>query len=112
VFFYDKEKFIMKIWLVAAFAALLSACGSNSGLDGVYDGSVMGMKAGSIAFQSGSKLVFSGANGIEMECKYEVKDGKVRVQVPYQGTTTTLVMTILEDGSLDADGIIYIKRKK
>jgi len=93
----------MKKFSVAAvvLAVCLTACGS--GLDGTYTDPV-GIT--SYTFKSGGKVALS-TMGVETEMDYRVEDGKVKIDSP-QGT---LVMTILEDGSIEGPmGIKLTKR--
>jgi hypothetical protein len=93
----------MKKWFIVALVVFLSAC--SSGLDGTYTDDI-GIT--SYTFKSGGKVAVS-TMGIETELDYKVEDGKVKIGSP-QGT---LVMTILEDGSIRGPmGIKLTKRKK
>jgi hypothetical protein len=93
----------MKKLSVAVLAIFLSACGS--GLDGTYTDST---GIASYTFKSGGKVAMS-TMGIETEMQYKVEDGKVKIGSP-QGS---LVMTILEDGSIQGPmGMKLTKQKK
>ena len=91
----------MKIWLTLALVVSLAACGS--GLDGTYtDESGMG----SYIFRPGGKVTLT-MMGVETETDYTVEGRKVKIESP-QGV---LVMTILEDGSIQGPmGMILTKR--
>jgi len=92
----------MKTWFIVAFVASLSACGS--GLDGTYTDE---MGVVSYTFSSGGKVAVT-TMGIETETEYRVEDGKVKIGSP-QGS---LVMTILEDGSIQGPlGVRLTKQK-
>ncbi len=79
----------------------LSACGSN--LDGTYTDE---MGISSYTFKSGKVIVSAMGTGAEMD--YEVDDGKVKITSP-QGT---LVMSILEDGSIAGPAGMKLLRQK
>ncbi len=93
----------MKKLSVAVLATFLSACGS--GLDGTYTDST---GLGSYTFKSGGKVAVS-SMGMETETDYKVEDGKVKIASP----KGALVMTILDDGSIQGPmGIKLMKQKK
>lgn len=93
----------MKKIYAVIFAILLSACGS--GLNGTYT-DASGIV--SYNFKSGGKVAMA-TMGMETEMDYRVEDGKVKIGSP-QGA---LVMTILEDGSIQGPmGIKLTKQKK
>ena len=90
----------MKKYLIPAIAILLSACGSP--IEGTYTHSLGGI---TYTFKSGKVLM--SAMGVSQEMDYEVEDGNVKLKLP-QGT---MVMKILEDGSLSAPMGKLIKQK-
>lgn len=92
----------MKKIIAVAIAVLLSACGS--GLDGTYKDE---MGISSYTFKSGKVIV--SAMGVGSEMDYKVEDGKVKIVSP-QGT---MVMNILQDGSIEGPmGIKLTKQKE
>lgn len=85
---------------VAAVAiAILTGC--SKGLDGIYEGSMMG----SLTFES-SHEVYSNVAGVEMLSEYEVDGNKVKIK---HANGMTMVMTIQDDGSLVGMGQTYRK---
>lgn len=77
-----------------AFVLLLSACGSK--LDGTYSDE-LGMTT--YKFESGGRVYVS-ALGTETELKYEVNGIKVKLE----GPNGNVILTLLEDGSLQGPG--------
>lgn len=92
----------MKKWLLVALIALLSACGPR--ISGTYT-DPMGMT--SFTFKSGDKVAMT-TMGIETELNYTVDEGKVKIG----SERGTMVLTQLEDGSLQGPlGIKFTKKK-
>jgi hypothetical protein len=93
---------IMRIWLTLALVVTLAACGSG-GIDGTYtDDSGMAR----YTFHRGGKVSIT-TMGVEAETNYEVEGQKVK----FVGPQGALVMTILEDGSLQGPlGMILRKQ--
>jgi len=92
----------MKKWPAIILVALLSACGS--GLKGTYSDE-NGMF--SYTFNSNGKVVVE-TMGMGTEQEYKVEDGKVKIASP-QGT---LVMNILDDGSIAGPMGMKLTKKK
>jgi len=91
----------MKKWLAIGALVLLASC--SAGLDGTYSD---GLGVTSYTFQRDGKVIMK-VMGIETEADYRVEDGKVKLQSP----SGTLVMTLLEDGSIQGPlGIRLTKR--
>lgn len=91
-----------KLFLLSA-ALLLSACGSK--VDGTYEDKA---KMISYTFSNG-KMTKSQNGKVELEVAYEIDGNNVKIITP-QGS---LVMTLLEDGSIQGPmGIKLTKQKK
>lgn len=78
----------MKMFILLFAVLFLSACGSK--LDGTYAD-----RYSKLTFKSNGKVIQS-AMGMEVESNYEVEGSKVKL-ITTQGT---LLLTILEDGSI------------
>ena len=90
----------MNKWFAVALVALLSACGAR--LDGTYSDGFS-----NYTFKSGGKVAVVSRLG-ESELDYKVEDGKVKIGLP-QGD---LVMTILDDGSIQGPMDMKLTKKK
>ncbi len=91
----------MKKWLLVTLIALLTACGPR--ISGTYT-DPMGLT--SFTFKSGDKVAMT-AVGIETEMNYKIEDGSVKIG----SENGTMVMPILEDGSLQGPmGIKFTKK--
>lgn len=94
-----------KIAVAALCAGLLSAC--SDGLKGTYSDE-LGMS--SLTFRSdGTVVQSSGLAGVEMEMRYEVEDGKVRLSHP-EAAGATLVLTRIDEDTLSGPMGIRFKR--
>lgn len=81
----------------------LTACGSG-GLSGTYSDA---NKFATYTFKSNGKVEVTDSGGMGAELDYKVEDGKVKLITP-QGT---LVMPILDDGSIQSEGGKLVKQK-
>ena len=91
----------MKKYLLIALITLLSACGPR--VSGTYT-DPMGLT--NLTFKAGDKVAMT-TMGIETELNYKVEDGKVKIG----SEKGTMVLTILEDGSLEGPmGIKFAKK--
>lgn len=94
---------MQKLGLALAMAVLLAACGSS--VEGTYADEAGVTRD---TFKSNGKVSLN-TMGVETELDYSEEDGKVKLGSP-QGA---LVMSILEDGSLQGPmGIKLVKQKK
>jgi outer membrane lipopolysaccharide assembly protein LptE/RlpB len=97
-----KKGFHMKKLFLLSVVLLLSACGSK--LDGTY-ADKNGML--SYTFKSNGKT-YQSAMGMEVELDYEVDGNKIKLVTP-QGN---MIMTLLDDGSIESPMGILTKQKK
>ncbi len=92
-----------QLFLLSA-VLLLAACGSKSKLDGMYSDE---LGATSYTFKSNGKVSISAMGTQVSETNYEVDGNKVKI-----GPGGNLVMTLQDDGSMQAMGIKFTKQKK
>jgi hypothetical protein len=96
----------LKLMLVLFAALLLSACGPKSKIEGTYSPGPHGTV--SYTFKSNGKMIMS-VMGIETEMEYELKGKDIRV-FPLGRGGSSMVMTLLEDGSIQEGGLIFSKQ--
>lgn len=92
----------MKKTIIALFCLFLAACGSK--LSGTYT-DALGIT--SYKFEPGGKVYVS-AMGIETEWKYEVDGKKVKIE----GAQGNIVLTMMDDGSLQGPLDIKLTKKQ
>ncbi len=98
----------MKTAVLVIAVLLLSACGSK--LDGTYSD-----RSGTLTYtfrSNGTVLMSMSTMGVatEHEMKYEVDGDKIKIGAPQGGSS--LVLTLLKDGSIQSPLGIMTKRKQ
>jgi len=97
----------MKIGILVIAVLLLSGCGSK--IDGTYTDS---SRTVTYTFKSNGTVLMS-TMGTEVELKYEVDGDKIKIQTGAPQGSASLVLTLLDDGSIQGPmGIKLTKEKK
>jgi len=92
------------LFIIPIFLCLfLSSCGS--GLDGTYSDQAEMTK---YKFESGGNVYVSSVMGVEVELKYKLDGNKIKIG----GPEGNLILTLLEDGSIEGPmGVVLTKKE-